>query len=205
MLAMARQTKRPVTALLAVLLAAPLGAAALAGPERGPDRPASASPAPRSGLPSASAPQPAGPPADAVLELIFGGAFEEADLIAWDLFVGQCDVDPQCPTQLRFLARCLDDLCEECVDSNDCLNNPTALGPTCVAGVCRCASDAECAANPAGPVCDLVAQVCTCASLDHCAPPRSGTCKETPYLGGLTTCWGAAPPPLARAVDSASR
>jgi hypothetical protein len=136
---------------------------------------------------------PEGDRAEAVVTLIFGGGFEEGDLIAWDQLVGQCNLDPECPTQLRFFSRCITDFCEECVDSNDCLNNPTALGPTCVAGFCRCTSDPECAANPAGPVCDPVLQVCRCSSEAQCA--GGAGCNETPYLGGLTTCWG---PPLAR-------
>ncbi|MGH9465509.1 MAG: hypothetical protein ACRD0X_07660, partial [Thermoanaerobaculia bacterium] len=144
--------------------------------------------------PGSTAASTEGGEADGIEELIFGGEFEEGDLIAWDQFVGQCNVDPECPTQLRFFSRCVGDFCEECVDSNDCLNNPTALGPTCVAGFCRCASDPDCAANPAGPLCHPVAQVCSCVSEAACGPNTG--CNATPYLGGLTTCWGLAPPPL---------
>jgi hypothetical protein len=145
----------------------------------------------------------AGTPATAFQTLIFGGGFEEGDLIAWDQFVGRCGTDPQCPTELRFFSLCVADTCEECVDSNDCLNNPTALGPMCVAGGCRCTTDAECVANPAGPVCDVVAGVCTCTADPECS--GDATCNPTPYLGGLLTCWGLAAPPQpaypARALD----
>lgn len=119
---------------------------------------------------------------------IFGTGFETGDCIAWDRVVGGCEVDATCPTQLRFLAVCEASACIECLEDADCLNNPTALGPTCGgANRCGCASSTECAANPAGPVCDPVAGVCSCETDLDCTPPM--LCRPTPYLQGLTTCW----------------
>jgi hypothetical protein len=133
-------------------------------------------------------PGPAGAAATGAEGTIFGAGFETGDCIAWDQLVGGCETDAQCPTQLRFFAVCQTTACFECTEDADCLNNPTALGPTCdVANRCGCASSTECAANPAGPVCDAGAGVCTCETDLDCAAPAE--CRPTPYLQGLTTCW----------------
>ncbi len=194
-----RAGNAPVWAMALILTAA--AGQAVAAQQRPPQEPEAGRPgvagAPagepdRSGVVRPAAPG-LGPPAagrePAGADLIFGfGSFEQSDLIAWDVFVGQCNLDPECPTQLRFLFLCRDDVCEECVDSNDCLNNPTALGPTCSAGRCRCASDAECAANPAGPFCLPLLDVCGCVEDADCGVAGTA-CRETAYLEGATTCW----------------
>ncbi len=118
-------------------------------------------------------------------QVIFTGSFEQGDLIEWSAFVSACDGDAQCPQQLRFLWRCTGS-CVECVDSTDCLANPTALGTTRNAGHCEC-TGGSCAANPAGPVCAAGPDACTCSGSGDCTPPA--TCNATPYLGGAPTCW----------------
>lgn len=79
-----------------------------------------------------------------------------------------------------------DDRCVECTTTEDCADNPQALGTDCDVdlGFCTCASDNDCLGNAHGARCvSQKSGYCGCTSDSDCAMGK--VCNTT---GGLDTC-----------------
>jgi hypothetical protein len=65
-----------------------------------------------------------------------------------------------------------DNVCVECLESQDCVDNPKSLGPNCSVEYnrCYCEGDPDCVDNPNGALC-TEGQYCGCQSPENCVAP----------------------------------